>query len=85
VTITYAIARLKQIRDNKKSTYHKAFMNGNLAVMKSKNKTYRGKGFQYDIVEIIPISLGTDICGGCQKNYLSLDEDYLCPECRSEI
>lgn len=83
-TVAAVKQRLCQIRDNPKSAYHRAFMEGNLAVMKAKHKT---RGGQYDLVEIVPIEPdgGTERCGECNAMFFSLDDDYLCPQCRSSL
>jgi hypothetical protein len=78
--------RLKEIRDNPKSSYHQAYKNGDLAVLRSKYKTKRTTTeVQYDIVEIVPLTLADAGCGNCGAGYLNLEDDYLCPSCRSEI
>lgn len=77
--------RLREIESSPKSVYYKPYKRGDLVVMRSKHKTYKGPGLQYDLVELIPIPLGDSACGNCTVVYLNLDDDYLCPECRSKI
>lgn len=74
--------RLKEIRDKPKSAYHKHLKEGNIAVI---YRSDRQSG-RYDIVYHTPMEPegGVAVCGECLDSFFSLDEDYLCPNCREE-
>jgi hypothetical protein len=73
--------RLKEIHDHPKSAYHKALKENRIMVCYDQNRATRGK---YDIIEFTEVEPpGSSVCGGCQKRFFSLEEDYLCPKCRS--
>lgn len=75
--------RLIEIRDNKKSTYHKAYLEGRIHVHFRTGAKYK----DWTIYEVSPMEKVpglTQECGSCGKGYISLHIDYLCPSCRSE-
>jgi len=76
------VARLREIRDNKKSKYHKHYLAGNIHVIRN---DLRGAG-KYDIVYLVPINPEgvNSTCGECLEEFFTLDEDYLCPSCREQ-
>ena len=76
------VARLKEIRDNPKSSYHKALKEGRLTVLYHHQKHF--PRYQIQEVEVLAPPIGNATCGECVETYFTLDDDYLCPKCRED-
>lgn len=73
-------ARLRQVAKNPKSSYHKALMEGRIQVHQIVGSKYP----RWDIIEVFPVipDKGTELCGACGERFFSIEEDYLCDDCR---
>lgn len=81
--------RLKDISENKKSTYYKGFHEGRIQVHRVADKTYHAKkgDVKYNIYEVRAIEVEgfTIECGECEQSFMNFTKDYLCPDCRAKI
>lgn len=73
--------RLKEIRDNPKSSYHKALKEDRLSVLYHHMK--ERPFYTIQEIEAMDAPIGNAVCGECLGHFFALDDDdYLCPSCR---